>query len=97
MLYLSTRLDGSFLLAEQTAQEPSSTTHGTDGDDDRDRPIFSHVTGQYRHAKRYGEEKEPASEQLGQETSSAVVLRNADGSLMKLEEIRGGSNRSPTR
>lgn len=41
---------------ESSHQSPSGEEEGRErnGDDDEDRPVFSLVTGTYRHAKRYG-------------------------------------------
>ncbi|KAJ3519511.1 hypothetical protein NM688_g9292 [Phlebia brevispora] len=51
-----------------------------EGSEDEDRPMFSLVTGQYRSAKRYGDHTTPTTDEA-QDGSSAVVLRNQDGTV----------------
>ncbi|TFY68798.1 hypothetical protein EVJ58_g804 [Rhodofomes roseus] len=57
--------------------------------EDLDEPVFSLVTGMYRHAKRYG--STASSEQpSGDSESSAVVLRNQDSSVAVLADSAAG-------
>jgi diphthamide biosynthesis protein 2 len=51
-------LDFNEVLARRPCK-PSSNKgdEGEDEDEDPDRPVFSLVTGKYRHARRYGGER----------------------------------------
>ncbi|KAI0702377.1 diphthamide biosynthesis protein [Cerioporus squamosus] len=51
-------------------------------EEDIDQPVFSLVTGRYRHAKRYGDADGPSTDETGD--SSAVVLRNQENALSKM-------------
>lgn len=71
---------------------------------DPDRPIFSLITGKYRHAKRYGGEILGASffcflltenttendQPAPPSSSSAVVLRDQDGTVTTLRDSAAG-------
>ncbi|KAJ6632488.1 putative diphthamide synthesis protein-domain-containing protein [Mycena sp. CBHHK59/15] len=76
-------LDFERLLAEGTDAEPAPDADAdadadADSDDaDPDQPVFSLVTGKYRHAKRYGAPDKGKET----ETSSSVVLRNQDNAV----------------
>ena len=63
-----------------TAEDP-----GSDGDGQR--PEFSLVTGQYRKAKRFGGVVSPIED----EGSSAVALRNNEGTVSVLRESAAGA------
>lgn len=57
-------------------------------DEDKDEPVFSLVTGTYRHRKRYENGKEHKSEagllsNAPEASDSAVVLRNQGGAVSK--------------
>ncbi|KAI0643281.1 diphthamide biosynthesis protein [Trametes meyenii] len=52
--------------------------------EDLDQPVFSLVTGKYRYAKRYGGTSEPAEN--GEGDSSAIILRNQEGALSKMDD-----------
>ncbi len=52
--------------------------------DDIDQPIFSLVTGKYRHAKRYGDGNGSSTNEAGD--ASAIVLRNQDNALSKMDD-----------
>ncbi|KAH9051627.1 diphthamide biosynthesis protein [Lactarius deliciosus] len=67
------------------AREPPK--HDEDEDGDPDRPAFSLVTGKYRHAKRYGED-DPTPAQGS--TSSALILRDQDGTVTTLRDSAAG-------
>ncbi|KAG6816757.1 hypothetical protein H0H87_003152 [Tephrocybe sp. NHM501043] len=74
-----------------TSLENTKTESGS-GDDD-DQPVFSLVTGTYRHAKRYGAGKN--TPQLNNAISgsipdSAVVLRNQDSAIAQLSDSAAG-------
>jgi diphthamide biosynthesis protein 2 len=56
-------------------------------DEDGQEPKFSLVTGQYRKAKRFGSVASPVSD----ETSSAVVPRNNEGTVSVLESSAAGA------
>ncbi|KAI0821748.1 diphthamide biosynthesis protein [Trametes gibbosa] len=51
--------------------------------DDLDQPVFSLVTGKYRHAQRYGGSDEPS---VNGKDSSAIILRNQDNTLARLDD-----------
>ncbi|KAM5540108.1 hypothetical protein V8D89_006248 [Ganoderma adspersum] len=68
-----------------SAPSPSlSLTIFTKIPEDLDQPVFSLVSGKYRHAKRYGDPEEAASN--GDVDSSALILRNQEGALTKMED-----------
>jgi len=58
-----------------------------DSDEDGHQPEFSLVTGQYRKAKRFGGVKSPAND----EGSSAVILRNNEGTVSVLRDSAAGA------
>ncbi|KAI0773195.1 diphthamide biosynthesis protein [Trametes elegans] len=60
--------------SERTAEE----------EEDIDEPVFSLATGKYRHAKRYGGATDSTAN--GDGDSSAIVLRNQEGALSKVED-----------
>ncbi|KAF7329083.1 2-(3-amino-3-carboxypropyl)histidine synthase subunit 2 [Mycena kentingensis (nom. inval.)] len=72
-------LDFGKLLTEAGVLDDGAPSGNDEDELDPDRPTFSLVTGKYRHAKRYGEEKGKAPEQVS--PSSSVVLRNQETSL----------------
>ncbi|KAH9161619.1 diphthamide biosynthesis protein [Lactarius sanguifluus] len=68
-------------------EQPKHSSDDEDEDGDPDRPAFSLVTGKYRHAKRYGEDDPtPAQES----TSSALILRDQDGTVTTLRDSAAG-------
>ncbi|KAL0948334.1 hypothetical protein HGRIS_010921 [Hohenbuehelia grisea] len=73
-------LDFDQLLAE--TKEPAEAAVETNSDDDPDQPVFSLVTGTYRHAKRY-EQNDPTEDAVTAEGSNAVIPRNQDNALAK--------------
>lgn len=88
-------LDFEELLAEH------ANDHGqTDADDDdehevrdEDSPVFSLVTGKYRHAKRFGPANGPStapSEASASASSSALVQRNQDSAVALLSDSAAG-------
>ncbi|KAK7022945.1 Diphthamide biosynthesis protein 2 [Paramarasmius palmivorus] len=87
-------LDFEKLLAESSAQPPTQNR----GEDD-DQPVFSLVTGKYRHAKRYGEaDQQDGEEASAPEGSSALISRNGqNGALAKLTENSAASQFLQTR
>ncbi|KAH9994336.1 putative diphthamide synthesis protein-domain-containing protein [Russula compacta] len=73
---------------EVLARGPPNPSPDEGEEDDPDRPVFSLVTGKYRHAKRYGDNDrtpEPAS------SSSALVLRDQDGTVATLRDSAAGA------
>ncbi|KAJ7152953.1 putative diphthamide synthesis protein-domain-containing protein [Mycena filopes] len=83
-------LDFERLLAESAAaaaDAPASDSAAPQGeaddeDEDEDQPIFSLITGTYRHAKRYGAGTPGVGKGKGkEESSSEVILRNQDTAL----------------
>lgn len=52
-------------------------------EEDLEQPVFSLVTGKYRHAKRYNIQN---SNGKHEEPSSAVALRNQDNTLSVLHD-----------
>jgi len=66
------------------ASKPSSDQ---DEEGDPDRPVFSLITGRYRHAKRYGENDRLPAPPL---SSSALVLRDQDRTIATLKDTAGG-------
>ncbi|KAG5637479.1 hypothetical protein H0H81_004450 [Sphagnurus paluster] len=83
-------LDFEHLLINQQ-QKPELTQSGDKNEsDDPDRPVFSLVTGTYRHMRRYG--GEALQEQNTNGTDSAVVLRNHDDAVAKLASSAAGTS-----
>ncbi|KAG5643986.1 hypothetical protein DXG03_009276 [Asterophora parasitica] len=81
---------------DSTSSLPSPTTElkGERGgeEEDHDQPVFSLVTGTYRHAKRYGVGAGDSEiNGTGAEGDSAVVLRNQDDSVAKLADSAAGA------
>ena len=76
--------------AEANKTEEETTENGEGDDSDGGQPVFSLITGTYRHPKRYGHggkgESEPAA---GLNGTSAMVLRNQDGAVAKLDSAAG--------
>ncbi|KAJ7915659.1 putative diphthamide synthesis protein-domain-containing protein [Mycena leptocephala] len=68
-------LDFEKLLAESRAEDTSEDP--PPDSDDPDQPVFSLITGTYRHAKRFGG-PDKGKEALPNEPSSSVILRNQD-------------------
>jgi len=61
-----------------------------DGEDNGDKPVFSLVTGTYRHPKRYGGRDQQF--QIGGTSSgaqSAVMLRNQDSAITQSDRAAG--------
>ncbi|KAJ8469937.1 hypothetical protein ONZ51_g8656 [Trametes cubensis] len=77
-------LDFDQLLREHQAGSESAETAEEAEEEDLDQPVFSLITGKYRHAKRYGGGTEP-TEANGSD-SSAMILRNQEGALSKMED-----------
>lgn len=62
-----------------------------DGEDDGDRPLFSLVTGTYRHPKRYGGgDNKPQIGGGSSDSQSAVILRNQDSAVAQLNNSAAG-------
>ncbi|KAJ7235093.1 putative diphthamide synthesis protein-domain-containing protein [Mycena haematopus] len=74
-------LDFEKLLAESGADDATTPDSPPDSDDP-DQPIFSLITGTYRHAKRFGRSSEVKETELPDEPSSSVILRNQDTAVM---------------
>jgi len=58
-----------------------------DSDEDGQEPEFSLVTGQYRKVKRFGGVASP----VGDAGSSAVILRNNEGTVSVLRDSAAGA------
>ncbi|KAH9942803.1 putative diphthamide synthesis protein-domain-containing protein [Amylocystis lapponica] len=83
-------LDFDRLLAQHRSRPPANGAVDAESgqeEGDPDQPVFSLVTGKYRHAKRYGE---PSATDDGDSASSAVVLRNQDNAIAKLSDSAAG-------
>jgi diphthamide biosynthesis protein 2 len=97
---------------EVLARRPTKATsdkvdEGGDGDEDPDQPVFSLVTGKYRHARRFGGERllrapwlfsvfnrgsgDDSSAPGLESSSSAVVLRDQDGTVAILKDSAAGN------
>ncbi|KAI9451826.1 diphthamide biosynthesis protein [Lactarius psammicola] len=82
-------LDFDQVLAREPPKHSSPDVEEDDEDDDPDRPVFSLVTGKYRHAKRYGAtEDDPTPAQ--DPSSSALILRDQDGTVSTLRDSAAG-------
>ncbi|KAI0315496.1 putative diphthamide synthesis protein-domain-containing protein [Amylostereum chailletii] len=83
---------GAYILDfEQLLSSSPGVKEETDeqnGDDDPHRPIFSLVTGKYRHARRYGEESTPEESEQG--ASSTDVILRQDGTVATLKDSAAG-------
>lgn len=73
-------------------EEANALERDRDEDEDEDSPIFSLVTGKYRHAKRFGPTLSPeVSNVMSSTTSStALVQRNQDSALALLSDSAAG-------
>jgi len=69
-------LDFEKLLAESAADE--KTPELPPDSDDPDQPVFSLITGTYRHAKRFGGPAKGKETLPDERSSSSVILRNQD-------------------
>ncbi|KAF7361445.1 2-(3-amino-3-carboxypropyl)histidine synthase subunit 2 [Mycena sanguinolenta] len=69
-------LDFEKLLADSALEE--ATTLDPPDSDDPDQPVFSLITGTYRHVKRFGRSDKGKETDFPDETSSSVILRNQD-------------------
>ncbi|KAF8876050.1 putative diphthamide synthesis protein-domain-containing protein [Infundibulicybe gibba] len=81
-------LDFDRLLAD-----PPMGGEGADskGEGDPEQPVFSLITGTYRHAKRYGNGYDSAETQPGVGDNTTVVLRNQDNALVGLAGSAAGN------
>ncbi|EGN97603.1 hypothetical protein SERLA73DRAFT_184369 [Serpula lacrymans var. lacrymans S7.3] len=75
------------LLSEHANEDQSFAT--ANEEEDPDRPMFSLVTGKYRHAKRYGGHEE-TTEGTNEANPTAVILRNQDGTVSRLDDSAAG-------
>ncbi|KAJ6510615.1 putative diphthamide synthesis protein-domain-containing protein [Mycena sanguinolenta] len=73
-------LDFEKLLAESAAEDATADDPPPDSDDP-DQPVFSLITGTYRHAKRFGRSDKGKEAEPPEETSSSVILRNQDSAV----------------
>ncbi|CAA7263747.1 unnamed protein product [Cyclocybe aegerita] len=84
-------LDFGKILANDSSEADKANGHQENGkeddSDDSDQPVFSLITGTYRHAKRYGPGRETTPVETG---SSAVVLRNQDSTVARLDDSAAG-------
>ncbi|KAJ7688973.1 putative diphthamide synthesis protein-domain-containing protein [Mycena rosella] len=72
-------LDFEKLLAESAAANPDAAPESQQDSDDPDQPVFSLITGKYRHAKRFGgADKGKEALPADAEPSSSVALRSQD-------------------
>ncbi|KAF8711987.1 hypothetical protein AX14_013182 [Amanita brunnescens Koide BX004] len=79
-------LDFGQLLAEHgKAQTTTEPEEDDEAEEDADKPMFSLMTGKYRHAKRYGDKHESTAAVEGDD-KSAVILRNQEGRMTRLED-----------
>jgi len=70
-----------------TRGSPRSSPDNEDEESDPDRPLFSLVTGRYRHAKRYGEDdRTPAPTS----SPSDLIIRDQDGTVATLKDSAAG-------
>ncbi|KAK0452996.1 putative diphthamide synthesis protein-domain-containing protein [Desarmillaria tabescens] len=76
-------LDFEKLLAEQGQFEAQNG--GSEQTEDGDQPMFSLITGKYRHAKRYGDTLSTTDID-----SQALVARNGDSSIARLPDSAAG-------
>jgi len=93
-------LDFEKLVSESKVQpDEIDERRGSDGhdnnngdrDEDSDRPVFSLVTGTYRHPKRYGggEYQQPQVDGASSDARSALILRNKDSAVAQLDSAAG--------
>ncbi|KAJ6524439.1 putative diphthamide synthesis protein-domain-containing protein [Mycena vulgaris] len=69
-------LDFEQLLAEANAED--ATPASPQDSDDPDQPVFSLITGKYRHARRFGGPDKGKETLSAAEPSSSVILRSQD-------------------
>ncbi|KAK2459520.1 hypothetical protein APHAL10511_008462 [Amanita phalloides] len=80
-------LDFGQLLAESRDIQDSTGRDAVGQDseeEDLDSPMFSLITGTYRHAKRYGDKPDTTTAEI-EDQGSSVILRNQEGRLTKME------------
>ncbi|KAF8966760.1 putative diphthamide synthesis protein-domain-containing protein [Flammula alnicola] len=71
-------------------EEGGSGDGDGDGDEsDPDQPVFSLVTGTYRHAKRYGGKNDTSDDERLVQGTSAMVLRNQDNQIARMDSAAG--------
>ncbi|KAJ7074706.1 diphthamide biosynthesis protein [Mycena amicta] len=68
-------------LLRENAGDVSDSPETPPDSDDPDRPVFSLVTGKYRHTKRFGDKGKAAEEDPTPAAPSSVVLRNHETAL----------------
>ncbi|KAJ3997354.1 putative diphthamide synthesis protein-domain-containing protein [Lentinula boryana] len=86
-------LDFEKLLAEYDHGDRSkvvSSADNDDGDKDEDSPIFSLITGKYRHAKRFGFTAKDSNARSSSSPESALVQRSQDNALSLLSNSAAG-------
>lgn len=91
-------LDFEKILAKYgyTHEETNSIGRDRNEDEDEDSPVFSLVTGKYRHAKRFGPTLTPdvsnatTSTTSSTASSTALVQRNQDSALALLSDSAAG-------
>ncbi|KAF9478781.1 diphthamide biosynthesis protein [Pholiota conissans] len=89
-------------VADSTPAAPSRTsiengdanTTPSDQEDDNnesddDQPVFSLITGTYRHAKRYGGKTDANNDERLIQGTSALVLRNQDDQIARIDSAAG--------
>ncbi|KAH9933986.1 diphthamide biosynthesis protein [Epithele typhae] len=74
-------LDFAELLKSQADMKEAESKYLGNEPQDSDQPIFSLVTGKYRHAKRYGDSDEARA---AEGDPSAIVLRNQEDALSRI-------------
>ncbi|GAW10230.1 diphthamide biosynthesis protein [Lentinula edodes] len=79
-------LDFEKLLAEYGQGDKTEIAEGNDEDKDEDAPVFSLVTGKYRHAKQFGPISSETNSMASPSSSAALIQRNQDNALSLLSD-----------
>ncbi|KAJ4493661.1 putative diphthamide synthesis protein-domain-containing protein [Lentinula edodes] len=79
-------LDFEKLLAEYGQGDKTEIVERNDEDKDEDAPVFSLVTGKYRHAKQFGPISSETNPMVSPSSSAALIQRNQDNALSLLSD-----------
>ncbi|KAJ8091767.1 Diphthamide biosynthesis protein 2 [Marasmius tenuissimus] len=84
-------LEGSYVFdfGRLLVSDPGPREEKEDEDEDEDQPVFSLITGKYRHAKRYGTNPTPAPE--NENENSTALIGNDNGGRGSLTKFTSSS------
>jgi len=86
-------LDFEKVLVESAYMDERNGSSNSDEDEDgKERPVFSLLTGTYRHPKRYGDgdaHQPQIEDPSSKPSSSAIILRNQDSAVVQSDSAAG--------